>query len=213
MLITVGPTREPIDRVRFIGNRSSGEMGSLIAEAMASAGHEVTSLVGPVDRAVVARCSGAGRVYRFESSAELGQLLEAHFRDADVLVMAAAVADYRPVTVSEGKMARLSGQDQRMVVELMPTPDLVAGVAGSKRAGQRVVAFALEEAGVLEARAGEKMRRKGVDAMVANPLGTMESGGIRATWMTVGGEVERLERMPKSEFASWLAERVVRLFG
>lgn len=213
VLITAGPTREPIDRVRFIGNRSSGSLGADVATAAAAAGHDVTTLLGPVDRAVAERCVAAGRCYRFESSAELGQLLEAHFRDADVLVMAAAVADYRPVAVSEGKMPRLTGKDERVSIELMPTPDLVAGVAAMKRVDQRVVAFALEEEGVLEERATAKMRRKGVDALVANPLGTMEAEGIRATWLTPAGQAERLEHMPKPVFADWLVNRLERLVG
>ncbi|WP_428388059.1 phosphopantothenoylcysteine decarboxylase [Mucisphaera sp.] len=208
LLLTAGPTREPIDRVRYIGNRSSGTLGAAIAGAARAAGHEVTTLLGPVGAEVVAACREAGSVYRFESSAELGQLLEAHFRDADILVMAAAVADFRPVAPTEGKTARPSDPHARVSITLMPTPDLVARAASSKRPGQRVIAFALEEQSVLEERALAKMRRKGVDAIIANPLGTMEDSGIRATWMACNGEVVRLDRMSKQAFAAWLLAKL-----
>jgi phosphopantothenoylcysteine decarboxylase / phosphopantothenate---cysteine ligase len=204
ILITAGPTREPIDAVRFISNRSSGKMGISIAEAAAKSGHDVTLLLGPVLMHESLRDSM--RVYRFGSSADLKQMLEAHFPDCDVLVMAAAVADYRVQQVAEGKIKRDPGTE--LALRLQPTPDLVQAVASTKRPGQKVVAFALEEPAELETRAVAKMKRKGVDAVVANPLGTMDDKQIHPLWLLADGGREEPGRMPKPEFAAWLVERL-----
>ncbi len=212
VLITAGPTREPIDAVRFIGNRSSGRMGIALAEAAVQAGHEVTLLLGLGATASVPRgLPGKCAVYRFESSAELKQLLDSHWRDHDVLLMAAAVADYRPGCVAEGKLKR--EPNQRLTLTLEPTPDLVAIMAASKRPGQRVVAFALEEAAELKDRAAQKLRSKGVDAVVANPLGTMESDSITPLWLTADGKSESPGRMTKIDFARWLIRKLPGLIG
>ncbi|MEX0744340.1 MAG: phosphopantothenoylcysteine decarboxylase, partial [Phycisphaeraceae bacterium] len=206
VLVTAGPTREPIDAVRFISNRSSGKMGIAIAEAAVEAGDDVTLLVGPVELPeAFTRTRPGVRVYRFDSSAELKQLLDAHFGDCQLLIMAAAVADHRPTQVHEGKLEREGGGP--LTVELQPTPDLVALAAAGKRANQRVVAFALEQRDRLEERALAKMSRKGVDAIVANPLGTMEAGEITPVWLTAAGEREAPGRMSKQAFARWVIER------
>jgi phosphopantothenoylcysteine decarboxylase / phosphopantothenate---cysteine ligase len=204
LLITAGPTREPIDEVRYITNRSSGKLGVAVARAAAQRGHEVTLLLGPVNEPV--SNDGRLRVYRFESSAELWQMMEAHWADHDALVMAAAVCDYRPATVHEGKQE--SDKGQAMTLTLLPTPDLVAQAAAMKRAKQRVVAFALEEPAKLRERALEKLRRKGVDAIVANPLGTMDAQAITATWLRADGQSESPGTMSKTDFGPWLVSRV-----
>ena len=208
ILVTAGPTREPIDAVRFISNRSSGKMGVAIAQAAVAAGHEVTLLLGPVP--VLSSLHDSMRVYRFGSSAELKQLLEAHFPDCDVLVMAAAVADYRMQQPAEGKIRRKqgTGRDAELTLKLQPTPDLVRAVASTKRPGQKVVAFALEELGELEARAVAKMKRKGVDAVVANPLGTIDGGHVTAVWLLADGGRAEPGRMTKPDFAAWLVDRL-----
>jgi phosphopantothenoylcysteine decarboxylase/phosphopantothenate--cysteine ligase len=207
ILITAGPTREPIDSVRFIGNRSSGRMGLALAQAAVEAGHEVTLLLGPGPE--TSEAPAGCRTYRFESSAELKQLLGAHWPDHDWLLMAAAVADYRPAVVAEGKLPR----EGSLTLHLEATPDLVALMASMKRPGQRVVAFALEEPGQLEARAAAKLRRKGVDAIVANPLETMDSPAITPLWLTAAGGREAPGRMTKGDFARWLLRRVEADFG
>ena len=209
LLITAGPTREPIDEVRYITNRSSGKLGVSVARAAAQRGHEVTLLLGPGSEPVSRE--ERLRVYRFESSAELWQLIEAHWADHDALVMAAAVCDYRPATVHEGKQQ--SDKGQAMTLTLLPTPDLVAQAAAMKRKTQRVVAFALEEPAKLRERALEKLRRKGVDAIVANPLGTMDAQAITATWIKSDGQSESPGSMSKTDFGPWLVERVEALLG
>ncbi|MFW6032656.1 MAG: phosphopantothenoylcysteine decarboxylase [Phycisphaeraceae bacterium] len=208
-LITAGPTREPIDAVRYIGNRSSGRMGFALARAAAEAGHAVTLLLGPVSAAE--KLPGAVRVERFESTADLERLLAAHFPACDRLIMAAAVADYRPARVERGKLKRQESGGAGLTLHLEPTPDLVAGVARSKRTDQRVAAFALEQPDELEARAVAKLRRKGADAIVANPLVTMESGAVRGTWLTAAGERCSPGVMRKLDFARWLVERVAEM--
>ena len=174
MLITAGPTHESIDQVRYIANRSSGRMGIALTDAALEAGWEVTLLLGPV-----ALDPPAGvKTHRFESTADLAALLDQRFCDCDVLIMAAAVADYRPRRVSETKLPRKA---ESLVLELEPTPDLVADCAARRRENQYIVGFALEEECRLEARALEKLRRKGLDAIVANPLATMGSTDVCAT--------------------------------
>ena len=182
LLITAGPTREPIDDVRFIGNRSSGQMGVALARAAAEAGHAVTLLLGPV--LAPTSLGDQVEVVRFSSTADLEALLIDRFPACDTLIMAAAVADYRLATPRTGKMPR----NETLKLELEPTPDLVAGVAATKRRGQRVIAFALEEADVMEDRATAKMRRKGVDAIVANPLATMDASRVAAVVLTAEGK-------------------------
>jgi len=207
LLITAGPTREPIDEVRFISNRSSGRVGVELARAAAERGHRVTLLLGPV--LVAATLHELVTVERFTTTAELEAALAATMPDADALVMAAAVADYRLAEPLAGKAERSAGLELR----LEPTPDLVAAVASAKRADQRVVAFALEEEAILEDRAVAKMQRKGVDAIVANPLQTMDADTITPVWLTATGERVAPGPMPKSVFAGWLVARVESLVG
>jgi phosphopantothenoylcysteine decarboxylase / phosphopantothenate---cysteine ligase len=203
LLITAGPTREPIDAVRFISNRSSGRMGLALAAAGATAGHSVTLLLGPGPR-----CDEVDprfTCHRFETTDDLLNLLEAHWPEHDVLLMAAAVADYRPATVEPGKLPRQAGGER--VLRLEATEDLVAKMAATRGAGQRVIAFALEESELLEARAAEKLRRKGVDAIVANPLSTMDAHEINAVLLWSDGRRAAPGAMSKTEFAGWLIER------
>lgn len=207
ILITTGPTREPIDAVRFISNRSSGRMGIAIAKAAADAGHQVTLLHGPgVDiQSVRDHC----KCFPFGSSAELKQVMEAHWSGQELLVMTAAVADYRPEQVMEGKLPR--NPQGELVLKLHPTPDLVALAAATRGRGQKIIAFALEEVEVLEERALTKLQRKGVDAIVANPLGTMESDGITAIYMTAKGQRLSPGRMSKEAFGKWLIDQAEKL--
>ena len=206
ILLTAGPTREPIDAVRFVSNRSSGRLGIALAHAGVDAGHEVTVLLGPVLAPVSLseRCA----VERFETCADLQRLLLEHFGQCQLLIMAAAVADYRP-QIQPGKL----GRDQAVMLRLEPTPDLVAQVAAGKSPRQRVIAFALEPPEQLEHRALAKMRGKGVDAIVGNPLGTMEADEIEPLWLTAGGQRLEPGPMPKDIFARWLVRKAEQLFA
>ncbi len=202
LLITAGPTREPLDAVRYLSNRSSGRMGLALAAAGISAGHDVTLLLGPGpdDRRAPAGC----RLKRFETTANLQALLETDWPDHDVLIMAAAVADYRPAATYPGKLPRHG--DLNLALEA--TPDLVAQLAADKRPDQRVIAFALEPADAIEARAAEKLERKGVDAVVANPLETMDAQAVEAHWLAADGEIAALPAMSKADFARWLMDKI-----
>lgn len=196
-LITAGPTHEPIDAVRYLANRSSGRMGIALAEAARAWGAEVTLLLGPVPGPV----PGGVTVRRFTSAADLAALLDEQFAACDVLIMAAAVADYTPVQPTADKLSRT---DQPLRLELQPTADLVAGCAARKRADQRIIAFALEPADRLADRARAKLHRKAVDAIVANPLKTMDRSDINATLLTPAGPPRSPGAMPKTDFARWL---------
>jgi phosphopantothenoylcysteine decarboxylase/phosphopantothenate--cysteine ligase len=206
MLITAGPTHESIDAVRYIANRSSGRMGVALAKAARDAGWSVTLLLGPV-----ALEPPAGvHTFLFESTADLAALLEQYFPACNVLIMAAAVADYRPCRAGDSKWPR---RDEPLMLELEPTPDLVAGCAARKRAGQHIIGFALEEPAVLEERARDKLRRKGLDAIIANPLTTMGASGVTATVFTATGlqigmstARDGPSSMAKSDFARRLIE-------
>ncbi|MBL4701432.1 MAG: phosphopantothenoylcysteine decarboxylase [Phycisphaeraceae bacterium] len=194
ILITAGPTREPIDAVRYLSNRSSGKMGLALAQAASQAGHQVTLLLGPVGDVTL---SAAISINRFESCEDLQKLLTEHWPSHDLLIMAAAVADYRPIVVQQGKISR----DQALTLALEPTADLVKEAALNKQKNQHVVAFALEEPKVLLHRATQKMHRKGVDAIVANPLQTMDSTNISAIWITASGIQKNMQTMDKMDFA------------
>ena len=202
ILITAGPTREPIDDVRFISNRSSGQMGFALARAAANAGHDVTLLLGPV--LMPTTVEDVANVVRFNTTAELEALLAEHFPAHDVLIKAAAVADYRPTHVIDGKTPRGAG----LKIELEPTPDLVAGCAATKREDQTIIAFALEEPAVMETRAVEKMQRKKVDAILANPLATMDAADIEPILFYANGHRDAPGRMHKTQLASWLIDHV-----
>ncbi len=165
VVVSAGGTREPIDPVRFIGNRSSGKQGHAVARAAARRGADVvlvTSSSLPVERGV--------HVERVESAAEMERAVLRQARDADVVVMAAAVADFRPKSPAPTKMRKGEGVPE-LVLE--PTPDILAELGRRRSGGQVLVGFAAETAGShddLQQRAASKLVAKGVDLMVANDV-------------------------------------------
>jgi phosphopantothenoylcysteine decarboxylase / phosphopantothenate---cysteine ligase len=203
ILVTLGPTHEPIDAVRFIGNRSSGKMGASIVAAACEAGHRVTAICGPVCVPIDPRAD----VDRVTTAQEMFDAVVAEFSSHDVLIMLAAVADFRPKDPIDGKLSRNA---KSMTLELVSTPDIVAFVSNSKRPDQRTVGFSLESTDDVS-RAIEKMRYKHVDLMVHNPLETMNANAIRATLLWPGGKKEHVEAMGKDAFAKILMERVTGL--
>lgn len=207
ILITAGPTHEPIDAVRFIGNRSSGRMGIALAEAASARGWNVTLLLGPVGRVDL---PASVEVARFTTCEDLRALLRERVPRAEVLVMAAAVADYRPkplAGLSGGKFRRTSAP---LTLELEPTPDLLAEVAAARRADQFFVGFALEPRAELIASAESKLQRKRVDLVVANPLETMDSESIEATLISREPRKDTPGLMTKRDFAPWLMAEIER---
>lgn len=203
LLITAGPTHEPIDAVRYVGNRSSGRLGIGLAEAGRDAGWDVTLLLGPSAQEPPAGVC----TLRFETTADLAALLDQHFSVCDVLIMAAAVADYRPRGSGRPKLPR---SDAGLVLEFEPTPDLVAACAARKRPDQFVIGFALEDPATLTARAPAKLRTKRLDAIVANPLQTMGADEICALVFTADGQIlspapgHEPRPVSKTAFARWL---------
>lgn len=210
LLITAGPTHEPIDAVRYLANRSSGRLGIALADAAAARGLPVTLLLGPTHRSP----SHPGvEVVRFGSTADLEALLREHFPRCGTLIMAAAVADYRPkpatASPAERAQTKLRRTDAALTLELEPTPDLLAAVARVKRPDQRVIGFALEPEDRLIASALSKLQRKHLDAIVANPLETMDSETVRATLLRSDGtRAETPGSIPKTAFAAWLLDRL-----
>jgi phosphopantothenoylcysteine decarboxylase/phosphopantothenate--cysteine ligase len=169
VLVSAGGTREPIDPVRFIGNRSSGRMGIALCEQAARRGAEVTLVAANVSLPAPA---GVRRI-DVETAAELAEALGREFETSDVLVMAAAPADFRPREAAGEKIHR-EGAD-RLELDLEPTDDILASLGERRREGQTIVGFAAETSGGVE-RAREKLERKGADAIVLNDVSRAEIG-------------------------------------
>jgi phosphopantothenoylcysteine decarboxylase/phosphopantothenate--cysteine ligase len=170
VLVTAGGTREPIDPVRFIGNRSSGRMGLALAERARARGAEVTLIAANVN---LAEPAGVRRI-DVETTAELAAAVGEEFPGCHVLLMAAAVADFTPERASEGKLAR-AGSDG-MELRLAATEDVLAGLSGRRNPGQTLIGFAAEHGAEAITRAREKLARKGLDAIVFNDVSRPEIG-------------------------------------
>lgn len=219
LLITAGPTHEPIDAVRYIGNRSSGRLGIALADAAAQAttrDWRVTLLLGPTSITPPPWRDSDVTLRRFLTTADLEAQLADEAPRCDVLVMAAAVADYRPRAVPGGQtlaQTKLKRGDGPITLELESTPDLLAGVASRKRPGQTFIGFALEPAARLVESARAKLERKRLDLVVANPLETMDSPLIEATVLGPRGVVH-VTRPPvdKAVFAHTLLELAFEAF-
>jgi phosphopantothenoylcysteine decarboxylase/phosphopantothenate--cysteine ligase len=207
MVVSGGPTREPIDRVRYISNRSSGKMARAVARAARRRGAETVLVNGPVDLPAPAGV----RTVRVETGEEMASALREEWVDADCLVMAAAVSDFKPAGRMEDKIRR-SGE---LSLKLVPIPDIVASMA-SDRGSRIVVGFALETAD--EVRAGKrKMEEKDLDLVfVNNPL--REGAGFgsenNAGWLIDRrGEVREIAPADKVEIAEVILDAVVDLLA
>ncbi len=209
VLVTAGGTREAIDSVRFIGNRSSGRMGVALAEAAARRGADVTLVAANVSLPISPQVG----VVRVESAAELAEASRAAFEHADVLLMAAAVADFRPEP-AEGKLVREGSGG--MELRLTETEDVVASLAGRRRPEQTLVGFAAEHGAEAISRAREKLERKGLDAIVFNDISRPEIGfdseRNEVTIMTAGGE-KAVPESTKEEVAEAVLSEVDSLRG
>ena len=209
LLVTAGPTHEPIDAVRYIGNRSSGRMGVALAQSGLARGWHTTLLLGPT--APPNHDTGLA-VVGFRTADELRGLLERHVPECDVLVMAAAVADYRPLSPTPDRKIRR--QNTRLRLELEPVPDLLASLQAIKRPHQRFVGFALEPRAQLAERTSQKLQQKGLDAIVGNPLETMDSAKAEGVMLLRrGSEIERLTlpRQTKEALANRVIEAIATL--
>ncbi len=168
VLITAGGTREPLDPVRFIGNRSSGRMGVALAAVAARRGAEVTLIAANV---ALPEPPGVRRI-NVETAAQLAEAAAVEFPSAHVLLMAAAPADFRPVEVAPGKLKREDGLE----LQLEPTEDILSGLAASRSRGQTIVGFAAEHGAEGLDRGRAKLSRKGADLIVLNDVSDPEIG-------------------------------------
>ncbi len=203
VLVTAGRTEENIDPVRYISNRSSGRMGFALAARAVELGARVTLIHGAVDVPV----PRVDTVMRVGTAAEMKRAVMRAFPRCDLLVMAAAVADYTPARAAREKMKR---GGEALSVELRPTPDILAAVHEKKSAGQLVVGFALET-GDAERSARAKAKRKGCDYIVLNRVGKRTGFAVETNQVTLfkgGRKVFETPLVPKTEAAAMLLERI-----
>jgi len=177
VLVSAGGTREPLDPVRFIGNRSSGRQGIALSLAAADRGAEVDLVAAHVEAAVLASAASHPRIRitHVGTTAELQDAVVAAASVADVVVMAAAVSDYRVSEVADTKLTK-EGGDGTLTLRLVENPDVLAGLARTRRPGQTIVGFAAETASgdELRERGRRKRERKGADLLVVNRVGWSE---------------------------------------
>jgi phosphopantothenoylcysteine decarboxylase/phosphopantothenate--cysteine ligase len=201
-LVTAGPTREAIDPVRYISNRSSGKMGYAIAEAAIEAGHDVTLISGPANL----QPPHGARLMSILTSDEMHDAVHRHLRDCDVLVMCAAVADYKPAKPSAQKIKK---RDETFSLELAPTRDILASLPRDRQF--LVVGFAAETQN-LKDNAQNKLRQKNCDIVVANDVSHsnigMERDENEVTVFFKNGQEKKFSRAPKQN----LARELVKIF-
>ena len=202
VLVTAGPTHEPIDPVRYIANRSSGKQGFAIAAAAAAAGARVTLVAGPVN---LQTPPGVKRV-DVESAQDMAEAVKKAL-PVDVAVMVAAVADWRPQEFATDKIKKRGSAPPALV--LTENPDILANLAGDTRRPELLIGFAAETSDVLK-HAKEKRKRKGADWIIANDVsGDVMGGAANTVHIVSDGEVESLPEMPKEDVARALVERII----
>ena len=202
VLITAGPTHEPIDPVRYIANRSSGKQGYAIAAAAAKAGARVTLVSGPVN---LPTPQGVTRI-DVETALQMAAAVDAAL-PADVAIMVAAVADWRSAGEAAQKIKK-DGSGQVPPLQLVENPDILASLSKSGRRPPLVVGFAAETNDVLD-HAKAKLARKGADWIVANDVATHKMGGeVNVLHIVSAGGVESLPELPKDAAAALLIERI-----
>lgn len=209
VLVTAGPTREPIDPVRFISNHSSGKMGVAIAAAAWRRGAVVELIAGPMS---VSPPPGV-TVEPVESTDEMAAAVERLLPQADVLIMAAAPADFRPAAPAGSKIKKAASPP---AIALAPTPDILTATRHARRPGAVIVGFALETNDAVSS-GRDKLERKALDLIVVNDATEAGAGfGVdtnRVTLLARTGDEERLPLMQKTEVADAILDRVERLIG
>jgi phosphopantothenoylcysteine decarboxylase/phosphopantothenate--cysteine ligase len=207
VLVTAGGTRERIDPVRFVGNRSSGKMGYAVAEVAASRGAAVTLIATQVRPH-----SAAFELVEVESAEDMHGEVLARFADTDVVVMAAAVADFRPKAIAGEKIKKRDGVPE---IVLEPTPDIL-GALGASKGAQLLVGFAAETENIRE-HAAAKLAAKRLDLIVANDVSAADAGfevdTNRAVLLDSSGSVEETPLLSKSALADVILDRVASRLG
>jgi len=196
-LITAGPTREPIDPVRYISNRSSGKMGYAIAEAALTEGHDVTLISGPAS----VEPPRIANLIPVSTSDEMFEAVHRHADKCDICVLCAAVADYKPANVSSTKIKK---RDAKFSLELIPTRDILDSL-GHKQDRQFVLVGFAAETDHVEENAAKKLRAKNCDIIVANDVSGadsgMESDVNEVIILFRDGEKTKISRAPKKNIA------------
>jgi len=207
ILITAGPTYEAIDPVRFIGNHSTGKMGIAIAQAAAASGAEVTLICGPsseISSDRIKRINVRSAQQMFDATMAISAL-------QDVLILTAAVSDYRPKKIAESKIKK---KDVNLVIELELTPDILASLGKRKTDNQLLVGFALETDNALE-NAKKKLKRKNCDLLILNSLQDKGAGfGHNTNKVTIldrHNNISTFELKSKAEVAKDILQKIIEL--
>jgi phosphopantothenoylcysteine decarboxylase/phosphopantothenate--cysteine ligase len=205
VLVTAGGTREALDPIRYLGNRSSGKMGYALADAAQSRGAKVILVSGPSALHPPARCE----LVKVTSAEEMRKAVFERMAEATLVIKAAAVADYRPLNVSDRKLKRTGP----MILELAPTEDILAEVTRQRRPGQLIVGFAAETENSME-NGRAKLLSKGVDAIVVNDVSGdgvgIDADRNAATFLTTSTAIE-LPEMPKRKLADRILDEIATL--
>lgn len=206
ILITAGPTREYIDPVRFISNRSSGKMGYAIAQAAIERGAKVTLISGPVSIDAPSQAN----LIKVSTTDEMYRAVLDNFDDATIVIKSAAVCDYRPSVISNQKIKKTSSE---MSIELERTQDILAAL-GERKTSQVLVGFAAETQNLIEY-AQDKLERKNLDLIVANDVNALDAGfdsdSNRVTMIDRDNNKVELPLMPKREVAEYILDAAIRL--
>lgn len=210
VLITAGPTYEPIDPVRFIGNRSSGKMGIAIAEAFAKDGNEVMLIKGPTE---LNPTNHLIKQIKVKTAAEMFDACAQYFASADVIVFAAAVADYTPKFTSETKIKKKGNE---FLLELVKTKDIAEELGKQKKENQLIVGFALETDNE-EENAKDKLKRKNFDFVVLNSMrdtgAGFQSDTNKITILDKDGNVTKFDLKSKEEVAKDIVNYVSKIMN
>jgi phosphopantothenoylcysteine decarboxylase/phosphopantothenate--cysteine ligase len=208
VLVTAGPTYEPIDPVRFIGNHSSGKMGIAISEELSKRGADVQLVIGPGSSSIK---ENRVQVHRVQTADDMYEACVEQFKDADIAIMSAAVADYKPAEKAEQKIKK---DAPTLNIELIKTKDILKSLGEKKYNGQLLVGFALETADEKE-NALNKLKSKNADMIVLNSLNDEGAGfGHDTNKITIfekGGNEIAYERKSKQQVAKDIVDRIVNM--
>lgn len=208
-MVTAGPTYEPIDPVRFIGNHSTGKMGLAIARELQHRGAEVTLIMGPTQ---VDMSSNGIPIVKVKTADEMYRASNKVFEKSDIAIMAAAVADYAPVAIAKEKIKK---KEDKLVLELTKTKDILKSLGEKKKEGQVLVGFALETNDE-EQNAADKLQKKNADMIILNSLNDPGAGfGYDTNKITIfekGGQQFSFDTKSKSEAAKDIVDTIIRLY-
>ncbi|HOY77761.1 MAG TPA: bifunctional phosphopantothenoylcysteine decarboxylase/phosphopantothenate--cysteine ligase CoaBC [Hyphomonadaceae bacterium] len=207
-VVTAGPTREPLDPVRFISNHSSGKQGYAIADALARLGADVRLVTGPTQLPIPDTVTGV----KVETALEMQDAVKANF-PADIFVSVAAVADWRPATRAKTKLKLKGGKTENLDLHLVENPDILRSIGTTKKGRPRLVVGFAAETNDVEKNAKAKLTRKGADWIVANDVsGDVMGGADNEVLLVTKSATDRWPRMSKAEVAMKLADRIAQSF-